>query len=272
RFAFAAEVDAVPQRIAVEHGLVDLAGNRLEFNAVAAPGGLAALYRHPDQVPMRVDLRSTLDPVQLRPLLAAFGAEHLIPAGTTEQWATTVDLAGSVAQLDTARLAVEGTAGSVLLLAARVYHVDQWPRTDFHAELSELTLGEGFRQLLQAAAPAGVPLPQQFTMEAQATGKDGSMQARMNVGSDLGNIAGSAQAAGWKNKLPDRLAIDLDMQRLAAGHLTGDTALGPVSARLSATAAGLDGPTRSGTLLLQPSRLRYRGHDLSSLELSGSLE
>src|SRR5690606_12848247 len=83
------------------------------------------------------------DPVQLRPLLAAFGAEHLIPAGTTEQWATTVDLAGSVAQLDTARLAGEGTAGSVLLLAARVYHVEQWPRTDSHAELSEVSLGAG---------------------------------------------------------------------------------------------------------------------------------
>lgn len=272
RFAFAAEVDAAPQRFALERGLVDLAGNSLSFNAVAEPAGLAALYRHPDQVPMRVDLRSTLDPVQLRPLLAAFGAAHLIPTGTTEQWATTVDLAGSVAQLDTARLEIKGTAGSVLALAARMRHADQWPRTDFDAALGELTLGEGFRQLLQAAAPAGVRLPQQLTMAAHATGKDGSMQARIAVDSDLGTIAGSAQAAGWQHKLPDRLAVDLDVQQLAAGHLTGDTALGPVSARLAATAAGLDGPARSGTLLLQPSRLRYRGHELSSLELNGSLE
>lgn len=272
RFAFEAEVDAAPQRIALERGRVELAGNRLSLAAVAEPTGLAALYRHPDQVPFRLELRATLDPGQLRPLLAEFGASHHIPAGTTEQWATAVDLAGSVAQLDTARLEVQGTAGSVLLLAGRMRHVDQWPRTDFEVALSSLTLGEGFRQLLQAAAPAGVRLPQQLTMAAHATGKDGNMQARMNVDSDLGAIAGRVQAAGWKNKLPDRLAVDLGVQQLAAGHLTGDTALGPVSAHLSASAAGLDGPTRSGTLLLQPSQLRYRGHDLSSLELTGSLE
>lgn len=270
--SMAVELDAVPQRLALENGQVEVAGNRIAFNAVATPADLTAFYREPDHVPIKVKLRSMVDPVLLRPLLAEFGAAKYIPEGTNEQWDVKVDVSGSLEQLDTVRMDVTGNAGSAVHLAGRVSRMDQWPRTDLEVNLNEFTLGKGFRQVMQAFVPDGAVTPHRLTASVHLRGRDGSMQARLNVRSDVGDVAGTAEVSGWKDKLPDNIAANLSVDRFAVSRFTGDTAVGIVSFQLTADAKDLNHFSRTGSLNLVPSRLHYNGIDLSGLRLTGEVQ
>lgn len=272
RVSLAVELDAVPQRFALENGQVDVAGNSIAFNAVASPENLTAFYREPDQVPLNVNLHSKLDPAQLRPLLAEFGAAKYIPSNTKEQWDVKVDAAGSMVQLDTVKLDVVGNAGSVIHLAGRVKHLDQWPRTDLQVDLNEFKLGDGFRQVMQAFVPPGTVTPRRLTASVHAKGHDGAMQAQLNMESDVGDVKGTAQVSGWKDKLPDDLSANLDVHQFNVSRFTGDTTIGIVSLHLTAEATDLNSSTRQGKLTLEPSQLRFNGNDLSSLRLNGDVK
>ena len=272
RVSLAVELDAIPQRLALENGRVEVAGNRIVFNAVATPEDLTAFYREPDHVPIVVDLRSTLDPVLLRPLLAEFGAGKYIREGTKEQWDVKVDISGSMVQLDTVRMDVTGNAGSAIHLAGRVSRMDQWPRTDLEVNLNEFTLGKGFRQVMQGFVPDGAVTPRRLTASVHAKGRDGRMQARLNVDSDVGHVAGTAEVSGWKEKLPDNFAANLSVDRFAVSRFTGDTAVGIVSLQMTADAKDLNLSSRTATLTLVPSQLRFSGIDLSSLRLNGEVQ
>ncbi|MEO7080733.1 MAG: translocation/assembly module TamB domain-containing protein [Flavobacteriales bacterium] len=270
--SLAVELDAIPDRFALENGEVEVAGNRIEFNAVANPENLTAFYRAPDQVPLKVKLRSKLDPDQLRPLLAEFGAAKFIPSNTTEQWDVKVDAVGSMVQLDSVRMDVVGNAGSVIHFAGRMKHMDQWPRSDLQLVLNEFTLGEGFRQVMQSFVPPGTVTPRRLTASVHAQGHDGSMQVRLNVNSDVGDVSGTAEVSGWKGKLPDDLSADLKVHQFDVSRFTGDTAIGTVSLHLTADAKDLNSSARQGKLILEPSQFRFNGNDLSSLRLNGDVK
>lgn len=272
RVSLAVELDAIPQRFALENGQVEVAGNRIAFNALATPDNLTAFYRKPAQVPIKVDLRSTLDPAHLRPLLAEFGAAKYIPEKTKEQWDVKVEAKGSVAQLGTVKMDVVGDAGSVIHLAGRVSQLEQWPRTELDVDLKEFTLGEGFRQVMQAFVPPGTVTPHRLTASVYAQGRDGNMQARLSVQSDVGDMAGTAGVSGWKEKLPDHITANLKVDQFAISRFTGDTTIGIISLQLTAEANDLNRSSRTGSLALVPSQLRFNGIDLSSLRLDGDVQ
>lgn len=272
RVSLAVELDAVPQRFALANGRVEVAGNQIAFNAVASPEDPTAFYRKPDQVPIKADLRSTLDPAQLRPLLAEFGEAKYIPENTNERWDVKVEASGSMARLDTVRMDVVGDAGSVIHLAGRVSQLEQWPRTELDLDLKEFTLGEGFRQVMQGFVPSGTVTPHRLTASVHVRGRDGSMQARLNVDSDVGDVAGTATVSGWKDMLPDNIAANLNVDQFVVSRFTGDTTIGIVSLQLTANAKDLNGSSRTGSLTLVPSQLSFNGIDLSSLRLDGNVQ
>jgi hypothetical protein len=271
RFSLTTNISATPATTALKNGTLEFDGNKLDLSVVATPHDLSTAYRSPDQVPLCVYLRTSLDPETLRPLLARFGLEHFLPKGITERFQTSLTIAGSVAQLDSARFSVDGDQGSVIHLRAKGKDLGQWPAGELKVDVDKFTLGTGFRQVMQAVLPSGTVLPRWIGASAHAQLHEGALRASLDIESDAGRIKGSASASGMDGRIPDNVAADLMITGLRPDHFMGDTTIGPMSFAVTVKGADLNSASRSGTLELRPSELHYNGIDLSSLAINGAV-
>lgn len=272
RITLSATISATPRRIAVQEGKLDLAGTRLAFSATAQPDDLSAAYRSPDHVPIRVSVESDLDPAQLRPLLSQFDLDRFVPPTFTESLRTRIAVSGSIAQVDSAVLFVDGDQGSVIHLQARGRDLRKWPDTELYADLERFTLGNGTRQFLRSVVPPGTVMPERLTASAQVQVRNGVAQAKFDVESDLGDVIGMGRAEGLRSSIPDAITADLAITGLPLDRFMGDTTIGVVSLTLKAEGSDLNRSSRKGTLVLSPTELHFNGQDLSSLKLNGQVD
>ncbi|MBL7985502.1 MAG: hypothetical protein JNM91_10910, partial [Flavobacteriales bacterium] len=272
RLALAVVLDASPALVDLRDGHVNVSGNELSFAANAAIGDLSAVYRAPDLVPLRAEVHGELDPVTLRPVLRAFGLEDHLPSELTERMRTDLRFSGSMAVIDTARVDLVGDQGSVLHIAASGTDPARWPDNDLDVEVTQVSMGNGFRQLLRANTPPDLVLPNTAEFSARVQNQRGRLTSTFDLRSDLGDVQGNASASGWSAKLPDRIALDLDVRDFEVGRFTRDTIIGNVSVKVTAMGDALNSTARSGSVQVKPSRLSFNGQDLSSLVLEGRLQ
>lgn len=269
RLALKTALSATPAVVSMKDGTVSIGGTAMDFSVQAMPGDLSTAYRSPDHVPLRAAVLTTLDPDTLRPLLAQFGLDSLLPTGVTEKFNTSLAIAGSIAQLDSARLNMDGDQGSVVHLRAKGQDLMHWPSKELDADLDAFTLGRGLRQVLEAQLPTGTISPGRLNATAHVHLKAGDLQAKIDIDSDVGRVKGTASATGLNARIPDNIATDLAIDGFQLQRFTGDTAIGPVSLTLTAEGKDLNSASRIGTMELRPSELKFNGQDLSSLKLDG---
>ena len=258
---------ATPASIMIEHGVIDAANNRIEFDAFAEQGSLDAMYRNPERIPLNVHGSSTIDLEHLAPLLGVLGIALPSKLSMHEKLATTVRASGTLERMDTLSVAMTGDRGSIAKIHGRLANANAWPRTEFDVDVDKLTMGTGLREMVRAFAPPGTVLPQRFTLKAHGAGNGGAMQATIHLDSDLGAAKGTITASGWTKDLPDAFAVDMDVDRFHVARFTGDTAIGPVSVKITGKGAHLNGPQREADISVMPKVLQYQGHDLSSVQL-----
>ncbi len=269
KLALRTEISATPTRVSLKNGNLEFSGNKLKFSVLARPHDLTTAYRSPEQVTLQVWASVALVPEQLRPLLTQLGLERFMPAAFTEKLDLHLAVAGSVAEIDSAVLNVDGDQGSVVHLRASGSNIQQWRTADLDADLDRFELGTGFRQVLQTFTAPGTSLPHRLEATAHVRLSQGTADARFDVASDVGRVKGLVTATGLQAGIPDNIKADLAITGLDLQHFTGDTTIGNLSLTLKVDGKALNSASRIGTLELRPSELRYNGEDLSSLELDG---
>ena len=264
-------IEATPAAMVLSNGSLSVMENTFHYDIAARPGDLEHFLRTPEAVPMEANVSGDLEVEQLRHFLAELGVA--LPQGSPapERWHVKAGFKGTMRDIDHASLALSGDGGTRVNMNGSVRAVDRWPHSSFDLKVNELTLGKGSRALLVAQLPPNTPIPQRLTLSGTAKGQDGALRATIDLESDLGDLSGSAAVSDRSGALPDRIALDLKADNLAAATLTGDTALGPMSFTLVVDAKGLKGAEREGTLTFTPTRLSYQHHDLSSLRLTADV-
>lgn len=267
--AFSARLDATPARWAIHDATLSALANTVAFDMEAIPGDLSTAYRAPMQVPLRLDLRSTLRLDQLAAMLASPHSPPMPGAAADEQIAIDLHLVGTASTLDSLRMRAAGDQGTQLRLTATVRAWDQWPHTDFRLALDEFIMGGAVRQIAQDLMPGSV-LPQRLTAQVEAHGEAGTIRSIMAVQSDLGDLRSKAMVREWKGNVPDALDLDLQATHVQLAPFIGDTAIGPISVHITAVGDHLSSSRRRGTLAVVPQQLTFNGHDLSSLRLQAT--
>ncbi len=265
--ALAMSLDATPEQVSIRNATVKALEVELAFQGEITPGDLAAAYRAPNDVPISAEVRTALRMSELVPLLRQVGVELPPAIATNEQWITKATYSGTAQRADRIGVDLTGDQGSRIRSGGSVRGLDQWPQSIFDVRVDELIMGSGLRQVVLAYMPPDILLPQRLALHGTASGASGTMRAVVDLDSDLGNVAGSAVVSGWSGSIPNNLQAEINVVALDLGRIIGDTALDPVSMKLSAVGEGLNGATRSGSLSATPSVLMYAGNDLSSLQL-----
>lgn len=264
-------LNATSEKIEIRNGSIALGENEFVLSLSALPGDLTQAYRSPEKVPIALDFSSELDLSRIMPLIAELTGDQALNIRSAETWKTALAVNGTLQQLDSIHIDLDGDQGSRILLLAGIANAAEWPNSSFHLKLDEFVMGDGIRQLVRAKAPAGTDLPERLAMSANASGSNGAIKATMAMKSDAGNVDLKADVNGMTNKVPDQLKLDLKVQDLATHRFTGDSLLGFISMELKADGKNLNSPARTGTLHLTPQKLIYNGIDLSSLQLNGNV-
>ncbi|MBP6312396.1 MAG: hypothetical protein KA408_09025, partial [Flavobacteriales bacterium] len=268
----ALNLDVTSSQFAINNGSVSAAGNSVQFNAFAELGELARLYRDPETIPLALKASSEIDLERLALLLQAFDIKVPAELNTDEVLATNINIRGTMETLDTLALLLEGDQGSLIRLNGRIANAYDWPRSTFAMDVEQITMGIGMRQAIQLFTPQGSVLPQRFTLQADATGNNGSMRANINMDSDLGAVRGNVGVDDWRDSIPDAFNIDIDVDRFRVSAFTQDTAFAPISAHITGFGTQINSPNRKAHIEVLPTALRYQGNDLSSLKITADAD
>ncbi|MBK8339217.1 MAG: translocation/assembly module TamB [Flavobacteriales bacterium] len=260
-------MNATPAMARLEEGMVAVDGTEVRFSATAAQGDLSSSYRNPKQVPLQGSISSNVDLAKLPRLLAQLGVALPKPLDAHEIWNTQVAFSGTAERIDTVRVDILGDRGTVVHLLGDAQDPAALPNTVFHADLREITLGEGLRGFVAPYMPADVPLPTRLSGRVRMSGSGDGLEADIALRSDLGDIEGQAGVSGFRGQLPDALSAELEIRNVDLGRFTADTAIGIVSAHLHADGQALNSVQRSGRVEVTTSRLWYHGQDLSGTRL-----
>ncbi len=265
-------VDARPSKIRLYDGMVSLGENDLVFQLSADPENLSSAYRDPEGIPIHLIASADIQLARLAPLLAQLEAKPPQEFIVDEAWDLDLVVNGTVGDLDTIRVDLDGDKGTQLHLFASVQGAKQWPNTTFRMDLDRLVMGGGMREILRGTLPPGTDIPQRLTMQGTASGSNGDLRADLAMDSDAGRIDLKGSATGTTKKLPDAIDLTVDVKDLAVQRFTGDTTIGIVSLDLRAKGSRLNTPSREGTFLLDPQELVYNGIDMSSLLVKGDVK
>lgn len=265
------ELDATPDLVLLKNGTLVLADTRVDVNATANVGGLDALYEHPEKIPMEIQLGTDLDLQRTQYLLDLFAVKLPKRITSTEILSTEILAQGSLEKLDTVSLKINGDQGSVALINGQMSNAKEWPRSNFNLVVERLTMGAGMEEVVHMYVPAKTKLPRRFSMTAHASGNNGDMRSELDVESDLGNVRGTVSAMAWTDTLPDAAKFDLDVRDIRVAQLIDDTSMGPLSARITGEGSKLNGSGRKAHVSFVPSKLSYRGNDLSAMDLYATL-
>ncbi|MCB0763264.1 MAG: translocation/assembly module TamB domain-containing protein [Flavobacteriales bacterium] len=265
RIFTAFRMNLTPELFTLNNSSIDLDGIRIGLSAEVRPTGLDALYRAPWRVPFNISLSSEMDLSELVPTLYEFGIS--IPVRDTHHEKLSMQMAatGTMERLDTLGVRIEGDRGSEVNAHGRIANANDVARAEFDLTVERITMGPSIHDLARSFAPRGTPLPGRFTMSGHGIGAAGTLRAEIEMASDLGDVDGSVGVTGWTSDIPDGFEVDLALRRLNASRLTGDTAIGPVSARVTGRGSALNTTERQATLSLTPTVLSYRGTDLTAL-------
>ncbi len=265
------KLEATPALIALNDASLTAGNNTLDLSASAHTGELSTVYRAPKEVPLSVHLDADISMAAWLPILQDAGIT--VPAKwiIQEKWNTHLDFAGTAQNADTVHVDVVGDAGTVVHLRGKASGIASWPRTTFDADLRQLEMGNGLRQIASAYIPDAKFLPTRLSGQLHAAGSNGVLRTALRFNSDLGNVSGSATASLSTGELPDAVHTDLLLTDVQAGRFTGDTSLGIISLHLLADGHGLNTSARSGHVEVAPSVFVFRGNDLRSLRITGDL-
>lgn len=267
-----AKVNATPRQINVKEAAVELTGNRISWSAEARPGDLSAVYREPMKVPLELSLRGSLDPVAWQPYLTGSGVPGLVPPNFKEKFEVQLDARGNADRIEQATLDLDGEQGSKLALEAAGEKLLHWPDVKLQLDLKNLTMGPGFLGLARSSVPDPAVLPKRLHATLQAHMEHRAGNLRLQLASDLGDVSGTLRAQGIGSSLPDEVAADLSLRKLALGRFVADTSLRVESLKIVAQGQHLDSPRRTGRFSVVPTGLMFHGQDLSSLRAEGRVE
>ncbi len=272
RFQAALDLRAAPDTVRIDQGRLTVDGQRIDLALQAAPGDLDRAYRSPRTVPLRAELRSAMDPQVWAHLLSDLGMDRPELRQLRERLEVDLLFAGSAAQVDTALVDIRGAEGSRLRARAQANDLLRLPAAPFDVAVEEVNWGPAFTAVLRPYWPADMPMPHQLNGHLNASSAGDQVQAMIHLKSDLGRISGRLEAAGLQHSLPRSVDAAFDITGLRLDRLLHDTLMGPADLRLTAQASDLDRPqARTGHLELVPTRLRFQGHDLSSLRLNATV-
>lgn len=266
------DMNATSALVRTEEGMIAMDGTEVRFSATATPGDLTTVHRYPKQIPLQGTIASNVDLATLPKLLAQLGVELPKPMDAHEVWNTQVAFRGTAERIDTVRLDILGDRGTIVHLVGDAQDPAALPNSVFHAELHEINMGPGLREVITPYLPADVPLPTRLSGHVHLNGNGHDLEAALALGSDLGDVEGEATISGLRDRMPDEVGADLKIRNVDLGRFTADTAIGIVSAHVLVEGHALNSSARSGRIEVDPSRLEYHGQDLSGTHLVGSVD
>ncbi len=267
----ALSLEATPELFAVDSARITMDGTRLQLACSAGIGDPSNAYRDPAGVPIRASMSCDIDRATLGRLLTRFGVQLPATTGANERWGGHYSMNGTANDIDSLHIDLTGDMGTVVRIKGDAHGISAWPSTSFHMDVQEVTLGEGLHDVIASSMPAGVPMPGRFTLAGRFAGSGNGVDATLDMRSDLGDVAGTCSATGLRAGMPDAIDADLQLTNVALARFIGDTSVSALSAEFQATGEGLNTSSRSGSLHLVPSQLRYRGQDLSGTEIDARL-
>jgi hypothetical protein len=265
-------IEASPAEMALSAGSVTVDGTTITFDAHAAPGDLSAFHRTPNEVPLRLRARTVLDLQELKPMLASLGISLPTELRSTETYATTIRVAGTVQHMDTLSLTMTGDQGTALAVNGRIANASAWPNTAFVVDLDRFTMGRGLRETIMAFVPAGTKIPRSLEMRLHANGLNGRVVGDIDLRSDFGDIVGGLTANGLDSVIPDAFSLDFHVNDLRLSRITGDTTIGPLSFALVGEGSHMNTATRSAHVEIVPSGVSFNGNDISTLRVVADAE
>lgn len=265
------KLSATPGSITWEDTRVAIGGAAVRMDGSAFIGDPSRAYRDPSSVPLHLTMRPDVDRATLVELFRGFGV-RLPAVGANERWSGYLAVHGTANDLDTLRVDLSGNMGTVLRLHGGVHGARTWPATDLQVDVQEITMGRGTHDLLSTLLPSGVPMPERLSLNGRFKGRMDHVDGELGMRSDLGNVAGTFSVAGLGGGVPDALDADLQLTELALARFSGDTAIGVLDARLTASGEALNSTARAGALHLLATRLVYHGQDLGGTVIDGRLQ
>lgn len=259
----ALKLDATKEHIAVADGSLMADEMKVNFSGSAALDDLSTAYRAPDQVPLKMQVHGELALDELGSLLHQLGVTLPEPMDAEETWTTKLTFSGTSNRVDSMALDVRGDQNSVIHLSGRSADLKGLPGSAFHAELKEMVMGQGMRDLIRPYVPANIALPDRLAGSARIDGTGDGMDAQLDLGSDLGDISGTLGAFGLSQRTPDVITADLVVTNADLERLIGDTALSKLSVHVVGQGSGLNSADRTGSLEISPTTFAYLGQDLS---------
>ncbi|MCB0770561.1 MAG: translocation/assembly module TamB domain-containing protein, partial [Flavobacteriales bacterium] len=256
-------IEATPTRIELTMGELGLASTRVDLDALLRPSDLAQLLNSPETVPVTVMLSTQLDQERLQDVLTALDQKLPEVVHGHETLDVRIALAGTMERVDSLSAQLNGDRGSVVNVRGRATDLRKWPNSGLTVEIPRITMGPMLRQLILPYVPANV-MPARFTMTGRGNLQGGSLMARLDVRSDLGNIRGDIHADDWTDGPPGTMHTDLYLERLDIPRFTGDSTIGPLSVRLTGEGIRMNSHDRVAELSIRPSELFVDGNDLSS--------
>ncbi|MBK8498237.1 MAG: translocation/assembly module TamB [Flavobacteriales bacterium] len=268
----AMRMSATPAELRLEDGVVALSGTEVSFSATATPGDLSTAYRAPKAVPLNGLIIANIDLHLLPALLHQAGVSLPRTINVREVWDTHIAFSGTAQRADTLRVDLIGDQGTIVHLTGQAEDMASILQSSFRADLHEIRLGDGLREILRAYVPPKVPVPDRLAGSVVLTGTQNAMDAAVDLQSDLGDVKGKIGASGLGARMPDALHADLTIANAALGRFAADTAMGALSAHVLVDGQALNTAQRSGRIEVAPTHWRYHGQEFGGSQLMGRAE
>ncbi len=242
-------------------------GLALQLAVNIKSGDPERFHDDPFNIPFEVRARSEVDGRSVFSLIQRFGSSvGRMPVN--ERCTADILLKGTVHQLDTVLVLVQGDRGTRLDLQAQVSNGPQWSVSSGEVWLRTLTLSEGTMPIVRSLVPSDVVLPSRLDASAHATRTGSKAQVELQVRTDLGTVVGDLVAVGSEEEPARTVHAVIDLSQVRVSRFLHDTAFAPLSAHLLLAAEHAVRKDRTGHFELRPTVLRYRGEDLSSTVVS----
>jgi translocation and assembly module TamB len=141
-------------------------------------------------------------------------------------------------------------------------------------ELPEIKLEAAPKRLLASLpdtiSPEGLEMPDTLNLDGRFTGGMNAFDTRLVIASTFGNINLEAYLTE-ENDAPQSYQVMLELTEVQPGKLLNQPALGPVTASLSLSGAGLDPETAEAAFELLVEKAVFNDYEYDGLESEGTL-
>jgi len=235
---------------------------------------LSGIMSNPARTFVDIDLQDSK--IQVKDILtfAPFLQSQPAFSHPADTWDIDARLKGSLAALRAETLRVSGPGDIKIALSGMLSNLTNTSRLAASLENASLSgTSKGLASLLPAnVLPAGIALPEKFSMQGKLGGSMNEANADLAIRSTAGDIALKGFIRQFRS--PARAVYDasVQMKGLDLGFILKDTAnYGPVTADLSVKGQGFDPRTAGAQFSVQGHSVTYNRFEYRNFRLDGSI-